>query len=168
MIKNFASISLTVILLGIFLSCKTNKTNASNSDQLDINEINPDSEHLLIYLKRGACFGKCPEDEMAIYQDGSFIYNGKRNTDFIGLHKGQLDKSVMEDIKVRMGAINFEEIPSEFGMHVTDLPQKNVTVRIEGKKKDFKYIQSKYDDLNDLIRMVGDLHEKTKLKQINE
>ena len=166
--KNIICISLTFILLGATLSCKTNKSNKTTDDKLDINKIDVKSKHLLIYLKRGACFGKCPEDEVAIYNDGTIIYNGKRNTDFIGSHKGQLDQSVIKDIETRMKSVNFEEIPSEFGMHVRDLPQKNVVVRIDGKKKEFQYIQSKYDDLNSLIRMVGDLYKDSKLESIEK
>lgn len=155
-------------ILGLLIiastSCKTKKDQNSNS-KVQIKSIDKENKDLLIYLSRGYCFGKCPVDEVAIYKNGTVIYNGKDNVENNGLYETTFDEAIIEELKVDINQLN-KDIPSEFGMDVTDLPEKNLIIKSGPVVKKIKYIRSSYDDLNALIRKVVKLVEKAKFKKI--
>lgn len=161
--KLFTYLIFIPFIISAIIGCKASKEKASASenktDEGDIIDIidlsHPD---LLIYFSRGVCFGTCPVEEMAIYSNGNMVYHGKDHVDHKGEYTAQLNEDQLELIQQKIEAVDWNEIPNEFGLQVTDLPEKKISLNSEKYNKSIRYIRCPYDNIEALtLRLIKTL-----------
>ena len=88
----------------------------------------------VITLERTACFGSCPIYTVAIYSDGTVVYNGERFVEMMGEHTSEIDPEVVAQmVQVFEDAGYFEWDEAYDTMTVSDLPYINTSVTRDGE-----------------------------------
>ena len=84
-------------------------------------------------LERTACFGSCPIYTVAIYDDGTVVYQGERFVDVTGEQTSQIDPATVQmAVEAFADAVYFEWDESYTAMYVTDLPSVISSVTRDG------------------------------------
>ncbi len=110
-----------IIILTSFaiMGCKSSKqgTVKTNSKQAD---------EVVYFLKKGACFGRCPIYSLSIYGNGLAEYNGERFTDMLGKYQKKLSQSQLSDLEDLFGSTDFSGFQSYYESMIPDLPSTTV------------------------------------------
>ena len=124
--------SLTVLLLVLFLSCKSKQKVQLVKEVLTEAEIK-ELPKILSYSK-SACYGYCPVFKMVIYQDGWTIFEGKQHTAKEGMAIVQLNPDTLKTLLQHCQAADIWSCEKAYGMRIQDLPV--TTVHIYEAQKD--------------------------------
>jgi hypothetical protein len=90
----------------------------------------------VITLERTACFGTCPIYTVAIYADGTVVYNGERFVDVTGQQTGSIDPETVKQLVAGFEAAGyFDWNDSYTDMHVTDQPTITTSITRDGITK---------------------------------
>lgn len=112
-------VALFLIAASLFIiGCKANKgTSKSNSKNAD---------DVVYFLKKGACFGRCPIYSLSIYGNGLAEYNGVKFTDRLGKYQKKLSKEEVSGLETLFGSTDFSQIQSFYESNIPDLPSTTV------------------------------------------
>jgi len=75
-------------MIVVFASCKSATISEDNTDK-----------EVLVYYAKQTCFGKCPVFDLWVYEDGSFLYDGVKNTTKKGKWEGRLTVERLSELK---------------------------------------------------------------------
>ena len=114
-----------VCLLIFWSSCNIKLT---DFNQNDINQIP------LIKMKRTACYGRCPQYEISIYNNGLIKYNGKAFVDRLSCFQAVLNANIIMEIKLHLESINFFQLDTAYISAVTDIPSVITEVNFDNKR----------------------------------
>ncbi|MEL6926411.1 MAG: DUF6438 domain-containing protein, partial [Bacteroidota bacterium] len=144
----------------VLLACKStkNKQSANSSTPTP-------SDALLLEMKKGICFGRCPVYDLKVYADGRLQYDGKRFTDKIGLHERQLSEQDFSALRQMLSELDPSQYPEEFGNEIPDLPTTVLTFHENSppnsesglESKTIRWKQNKYEKLEALTTALEDL-----------
>tara|TARA_B100001778_G_C18562125_1_gene618273 strand:+ start:1078 stop:1506 length:429 start_codon:yes stop_codon:yes gene_type:complete len=82
-----------------------------------------------ISLQKKSCYGKCPIYEIEIFENGSLIFNGKKNIENIGVYNSKLTKEDMSKILDKAKHIEFHKLQNEYIESLNDLPKTILKVK---------------------------------------
>jgi len=119
-----------ILALFCLFSCKTTKNIPAK----------PTPENLEISLKKGGCFGKCPEYVFNIYKGGYCEFLGKKNTKKIGKHAKTLSKESYKEIKEAFEDSDYQGFSDNYESQIADLPTISISYMT---KKGMKTITGK-------------------------
>lgn len=130
--------SLLVVALAAQVSCssKKNAVTPEVTEQSSSSDKVKSSDSLFASLERGVCFGKCPVFNLKIYQSGYAVYEGKSNTEMIGIYETRFTKAQLNeltDVAKRINYMSLNDVYDNPG--VTDLPSHTSSIVIDGKRK---------------------------------
>lgn len=110
---------LTYVLLALssflIFSCKANKDVIDNNKKYNDNEV-------IMSLKKGPCFGRCPMYSMEILGNGLVKFKGDRFTDKLGKYELQLEEGEFEILKKNFEMSEFEGFKKKYESRLPDLP----------------------------------------------
>ena len=117
------------VLLVIFISC-TPQPNEWETGQF------PDNlKSAIIKMERTACYGTCPVYSLAIYGNGTVIYNGDRFVNVTGKQVSQISQEKFKQLVREFYSIGYFSLSDEYTSSVTDLPSTKTSIQISGIKK---------------------------------
>ncbi|MCU1229121.1 MAG: hypothetical protein JWO97_2005 [Acidobacteria bacterium] len=87
-----------------------------------------------IQLRRTACYGVCPDDELTIRTDGTVTYRGMKS-ERAGDWRGRLSRADAEQLARTIESLGFAKLASEYGERDVDAPDYFVTVTRGRKSK---------------------------------
>lgn len=100
----------------LFFACKTKQINTEIKA-----EIEPKQKFISLY--KGACYGKCPVYKLTINGDGSFIYFGKSNVQYLGAHKGFIPSRELKPMFDKLETYTWNKYPEQYPIDNVDFPQ---------------------------------------------
>ncbi len=120
-------------ILGVFLivhtfSCASSKKKGATSTSSVVVE-SAVEDSLLVSLRRGACFGACPQFTYTVYKSGYAEYNGERNVKKTGKWVARLSKEEIVEIVGWIRQYKMEEKNKSYiNEYLADFPGVWVTV----------------------------------------
>ncbi|MEO1516994.1 MAG: DUF6438 domain-containing protein [Bacteroidota bacterium] len=144
-INRNAWLSLAILLL-LASSCYPRKRNVP-MDQLG----------KLIEMHKGACFGTCPVYGLVIYENGKVSFDGRMNTDKLGVHSKQLSKKEFKSIQERFEQANLSQYEDNYRSDIHDLPSTKIVYHGKGKSKSIKGDVARPDAVKELEKQLQDI-----------
>ena len=97
--------------------------------------LNTQAQRKISYIKmqRTACFGRCPEYTVELFQNGHLIYHGKKNTPRIGEYNTVLKTALMVKFLKDLSKYKLENTKPLYKAIAADLPRLNFTIVSNGK-----------------------------------
>lgn len=90
-------------------------------------------DSLLAGIRRGACFGKCPQYEAMIYQSGYATYTGEQNVTRTGKWQAWMDKAQLSAVESLLEESGTERWDSVYvNKYLADFPVLFLWVRQQG------------------------------------
>jgi len=84
----------------------------------------------VVRLERGACFGRCPQYAVDLFEDGSVRFDGRKNVDSLGTYQASIKAKAVSGLQKEFVSAAFESADSVYamgsprcGQYVTDGPQ---------------------------------------------
>ena len=93
------------------------------------------AEDFNLKMDKGACFGSCPVYSLEIDHQGNAIYDGKRFTEKVGMHKYKLSKDQFKQVTDQLTLMNFFALQDNFKSDVADLPTVTIAHTHKGLSK---------------------------------
>jgi len=163
--------TLSSILFSILLiscaSTKEGKDKVNSSDKAEFKNVSKD-DSLFAYIRRGACFGKCPTYELRIYNSGYTELNGIRFVDLIGEYTTTISKEKMRAFVEKAKSIGYMEMEDVYDNEmVTDLPEMQTSIVINGIRKAVRRRYNFPQEIVSFEKLFDALLESEKWKMIS-
>ncbi len=71
-------------------------------------------------IERTLCYGSCPAYTFTVRQDGSFNYSGEQYVEHIGSFKGELERSVVNNVFLAIDALDYMDLNYKYSINVLD------------------------------------------------
>lgn len=95
-----------------------------------------DTDSLLFYYERTACFGQCPIFKLTVYKGGYSVYEGKNFVDRIGSYQSNGEKTSLQKIQQAAESIQYFGLDSLYdNPYMTDVPSRIVIIKNNDVKK---------------------------------
>jgi hypothetical protein len=88
-----------------------------------------------VTLRRGACFGRCPEYEVRLSADGTASWLGMSFVEPLGRHEAQVDQADVARLAKLLDRSRFASWRDEYVEPITDLPRYELIVEHAGGEK---------------------------------
>lgn len=119
---------LGILFLILIVSCASSKKKKESAVTSTYEEPAVE-DSLLVSLKRGACFGACPQFTYTVYKSGFAEYNGERNVKKTGKWVARLSKEEIVEIVGWIRQYRMEEKNNTYiNEYLADFPGVWVTV----------------------------------------
>lgn len=90
----------------------------------------------LVELRRGICYGTCPEYSVTICDDGQVIYVGKSHVSTIGERRTYIDSQSLDEVLSTFRESNYLSLNDFYtNISATDFPSYYLSITIDGKAK---------------------------------
>jgi hypothetical protein len=123
---------LFLALMFVIASCSTSKEFSQLTD-----------DDIVVSMKRGACFGKCPIYTVSIYDGAYAVYEPRLHTKLAaGKYKKKLDKKQFKTLKKSFKKSDFFNFKDEYPSLIADLAEVRIFFK-EGSKE--KWVRGKED-----------------------
>ncbi len=96
------SVALTAIAVTV-LACRSHATPST-----------PATGNVAVRLERGACFGRCAEYVVEIFEDGTVQYDGRKNVKTVGAQRASIAVSAVRSLQQRFASANFASLDSAY------------------------------------------------------
>lgn len=136
------------ILILSFACANSKKTGASNKN----------GDNYITY-QRGACFGRCPMDEITFFENGNVKYNGKRFVERIGIHEGSVKRDSVSAWLKEFNDLKFFELDSIYEANITDLPTFKMVMSYNGQIDSTQAIASYPDNLRKIFKRLNSFYK---------
>jgi len=100
---------------------------------------------IVITLVRTACFGTCPDYQVAIYGDGTVYWNGEFEVKFDGKTTGKISIFQVYELINAFEKAKFFSMQDYDSVYVTDHPWAVTSITLNGKSKTISHY---YGDRN--------------------
>lgn len=104
------------------------------------------SDAAVVRLERGACYGRCAEYTVALFEDGAVYYEGRRAVQAVGVHRRRVDASAIRALLDEHAATHFATPDTLYvegqpgcGKHRPDGPTLQLTVRQGSRTKTIRF-----------------------------
>jgi hypothetical protein len=130
----------------------------------------------LITLERTACLGTCPVYKLAIYKDGSVVYEGKEYVRVKGVEKYRIDVETVQQLADKFVAARYFSFESKYvsiksadgrETFVTDLPSTYTSFTWEGRTKKIDDYVGGSKELRDLEEEIDRVARSNRYVRIN-
>ncbi|MBL7802850.1 MAG: hypothetical protein JNL02_03880 [Saprospiraceae bacterium] len=108
-------------------------------------------------LEMGPCFGFCPVYRLTFHNDGSMVYEGKRNVAKPGLDSVQISAAELAALREKVAAVNLWQYPDRIPTQVADAPYGTLTAWKGGQSKTVTGTIDRPEPLLELERMMVDI-----------
>jgi ankyrin repeat protein len=88
-----------------------------------------------IVLERSGCFGSCPSYKVTVSTNG-IVFEGGGYVAASGKHTDAANPDEVRDLAKRFAAADFYSMDSKYEANVTDNPGYNLSIEIDGRKKE--------------------------------
>ncbi|MEA2571982.1 MAG: hypothetical protein QOI24_3983 [Acidobacteriota bacterium] len=116
-----------------------------------------------IHLRRTACYGVCPDDELTIRTDGTATFRGMKS-ERAGDWRGRLSRADAEKLARTIESLGFAKLAAEYGERNIDAPDYFVTVTRGGKSKTVVSHMQQVPQVAPIITAILDVSAKVRWK----
>ena len=149
---------LPLIIVGLF-ACKAKKETQCGKQSespysIQVEENHDPNDSLFVKIEKTACFGMCPTYTAHIYKSGFALLNGKKNIDFIGIHRVWFSRDEMKMIEAKIIELDFMSLEDTYDGSVSDIPSTNLEISYLGQHKKIKgrwQVPENLDTFNDYL-----------------
>lgn len=125
----------TAPLAFLLCACRTGPSAGGQPRDLKGRIVNA-GDTLLAGIKRGPCFGKCPQYVAMIYQSGYATYDGERNVSRIGKWESRLDDGPLSLLKSMLKDSGADRWDSAYvNKYLADFPVLFLWISHEGASR---------------------------------
>lgn len=114
-----------LLLASALTGCKSNKNSSSGKTAVIAADASSPvaKDSLLISLRRGACFGACPQFTATVYKSGFAEYSGEKNVKKLGVWITTLSKEQLGDLTTLIRQYKLEEMDTAYiNQYLADYP----------------------------------------------
>jgi hypothetical protein len=122
---------------------------------------------LVIKLERTACFGTCPDYQLAVKSNGIITFKGGTFTKTKGLTTGKITSTDLKQIISEFEKTKFFELRNSYseysdgcGEVATDSPSEIISIQINGKKKTVSHYFGCRDVKGNVLERIISLGKK--------
>jgi hypothetical protein len=151
-----------IVLLLVLVACREQKEISPAAEVISEAPVSAPprdpSDSLFCRYERTPCFGRCPVFELAIYQSGYAVSEGKNFVDLIGFYHTTLSAASLQKISAvatEIGYFGFQEVYDN--AYVTDLPTIYTELRFSGQRH---RVMARYQAPKELQRLYTVLDEE--------
>lgn len=105
---------------------KQAKTSANKSNLRGFSEVT---------MRRGACFGRCPEYTITVRKDGTLEYNGTRNTMPLGTFQKNIGIEKAQALLQQFADFHADTCRAYYIARVADVPTLSFRITVNGKEQ---------------------------------
>lgn len=134
--------SLTAIFVFIL------STGCSNKNSVDKYGVSKNAK-AIVYIRRTACFGRCPAYEATFYANGQVLYFGKSNTELSGRYLFTVPVKTIANMQNMARRAGYHKLEKEYMVN-PDLPSIITTITFDGKTSTIEVQGNAPDRLKDL------------------
>jgi hypothetical protein len=88
-----------------------------------------------VMMRRGACFGKCPEYQLTVNSNGLVEYNGYRNTTPMGVYQKNIGTAKAQAMLKSFMDYRADTCVTLYTSRIADMPGLSFTLTQNGKKQ---------------------------------
>lgn len=88
-----------------------------------------------VAMRRGACFGRCPEYTLTIRRDGTVIYNGTRNAPSLGTFEKNIGTEEAAKLMTEISNYRVDTLQRTYRANIADLPGLSYVFIVGGKEQ---------------------------------
>ena len=114
-----------LLIVAFIVACSNKTPKKVEEPEVKISSAS-NNNNMLLTVKRGACFGRCPIYDITIYQDGRMEYDGERFTTMLGPHTNKLNEQQLSQLTKMVNAIDWTSHPDKIPSNISDLPPSTV------------------------------------------
>jgi hypothetical protein len=124
-----------LLLSTVFIACahgrktKKTRTKATATKTASVNGLSS------VMMRRGACFGKCPEYTLTINSSGLVEYNGIRNATPLGLYQKNVGAAKAQGLLKEFMDNRVDTCQGLYTARIADMPGLSYTLMINGREK---------------------------------
>lgn len=119
------------------------------------------SGNYFITYRGSACYGKCPEFNLKLENNGKVIYTGINNTKMQGIYVTTISEKQINELFASLEKGKFFTLLDKYDEYVTDLPYVSIGVKINEKNKLVVYRNFPPDGLKDVADFFNKLIANT-------
>lgn len=151
-----------IVLLLVLVACREQKEISPAAEVIPEAPVSAPprdpSDSLFCRYERTPCFGRCPVFELAIYQSGYAVYEGKNFVDLIGFYHTRFNTATLRKISGVAGEIGYFSFQEVYdNAYVTDLPTIYTELRTDGGRH---RVTARYQAPEELQRLYTLLDEE--------
>lgn len=94
-----------------------------------------DNENIVITLERTPCFGFCPSYHVAVYGNGTVVYEGRDFVEVKGEQRSEIPQQDVKELVDQFYAANFFSLRDRYEAQITDLPSQTTSITIDRMTK---------------------------------
>ena len=94
-----------------------------------------DIENVVITLERTPCFGFCPSYHVAVYGNGTLVYEGRDFVEVNGGQRSEIPHSNVQELVDEFYEVGFFSLRDKYAAQITDLPSQTTSITIDGTTK---------------------------------
>lgn len=91
-----------------------------------------------VQMSRTACFGRCPEYSIEVYNDGLVRYTGRRNVKDSGIYEKNIGEAKAAALLQDFNTYRVDTCKESYQILISDLPGLNYTIQYNGKTKNIR------------------------------
>ena len=141
------------ICMLVFVACKSNEKTPDAFTEKDV----------VFTFERTACFGTCPEYKLTVYHTGEALFEGRKNTQWIGTYTCEdCERQMIAKILQTATDIKFWDMQDKYDPGVTDLPSTITMINTQAEPKTVVNVLDGPASLKELESLIDDLYLQRK------
>lgn len=126
-----------LVLSTVFIACaQARKTTRKGTSAKVANTKTTSARGLTsVMMRRGACFGRCPEYTLTVNSNGLIEYNGTRNATPLGIYQKNISASKAQALLKEFMDNRADTCSGLYTARISDVPGLSYTLMINGKEK---------------------------------
>lgn len=125
---------LLFICVSVFTACAhsrkaTRKKTVKSSGSASVKSLTA------VTMRRGACFGRCPEYTLTINSNGKAEYSGKRNAEPLGVYEKNIGTVAAQAMLKKFMSYRADTCSELYTSRIADVPGLYYTLRLSGRDK---------------------------------
>ena len=119
-----------------------------------------DFKDLIITLERAACFGTCPVYTLAIYGDGTVVYEGINCVKTMGRVESVISQEKIEEIVLEFEKANYFSLNNNYiERNMTDVQSVITSITMGGRAKTIEHYHGDFSAPETLTRLEDKIDE---------
>ncbi len=125
-----------LLISTVFIACAhTRKTKKKTSTKTTTTKVATVNGLSSVMMRRGACFGRCPEYTLTVNSNGLVEYNGTRNATPLGMYQKNIGAVQAQALLKQFMDNRVDTCQGLYTARVADVPAVSYTFMINGREK---------------------------------
>ncbi len=118
---------------------------------------NIDYQNAVITIRRGMCYGMCPDYTLTIHGDGKIEWDGRHFVYPKGFRRAEINPDDVKELVDEFYRIGYFDMKDEYTANITDLPHTMTSIFVNGQTKQVIDYYGAPQELRQLETMIDDV-----------